>query len=137
MPKESYTLDQINRIDGYYQNKINVKKCSVVGVRLGTERKSQSCFREGEAVVNNYSIAISYCKGPEDSLVELESKKGEWGPYMYLYHATKADLFNRLGDYAKARTYYEVALDHTSNTHEQQFLQRKLDNLQLRNLNEN
>jgi RNA polymerase sigma-70 factor (ECF subfamily) len=44
----------------------------------------------------------------------------------YLFHAAKADLLRRAGNFAEAATYYKKALALTQNPVEQNFLQRRL-----------
>lgn len=78
----------------------------------------------------NRAVAIAMRDGPEAGLVLMDelSARGELKDYRLL-HAARADLCRRLGRNAEARTSYERALALTQQEAEQQFLRKRLAQL--------
>jgi len=75
----------------------------------------------------NRAVAIAMADGPLMGLALLKPLEAEsiLDDY-YLFHAAKADLLRRAGNFAEAAIYYKKALVLTQNPVEQSFLQRRL-----------
>jgi RNA polymerase sigma-70 factor (ECF subfamily) len=78
-------------------------------------------------VAMNRAIAVAEVDGPEPALKILEALPLE---NYYLFHATRADLLGRLGRTEEAGAAYDRAITLTSNTAEQQLLERRRRELQ-------
>jgi len=78
----------------------------------------------------NRAVAIAMQDGPEAGLTHIAAvlKDGELANY-YLAHSARAELYRRLGRTAEARASYEKALALTQQEPEQQFLQRRIEEL--------
>lgn len=78
----------------------------------------------------NRAVAVAMHSGPEAGLVLVEAilARGELTAY-HLAHATRADLYRRLGRREEATTAYRQALALTQQEPERRFLQRRLDEL--------
>ena len=79
----------------------------------------------------NRAVAIAMLDGPESGLAHVDAllAHGELVNY-YLAHATRADLYRRLGRNAEARASYEKARSLTRQEPERQFLQERIRQLQ-------
>ena len=78
----------------------------------------------------NHAAAVAMSEGPASGLALIDAA-GAGGrlDHYYLYHAARADLLRRLGDFNEARISYETALSLTTNHVEQQYLQRRLQEI--------
>ncbi|MCW5619715.1 MAG: RNA polymerase sigma factor [Burkholderiales bacterium] len=78
----------------------------------------------------NRAVAVAMHSGPEAGLALVEAilARGELTGY-HLAHATRADLYRRLGRREEATTAYRQALALTQQEPERRFLQRRLDEL--------
>jgi hypothetical protein len=74
----------------------------------------------------NQAIAMSWVWGPRVALAAVEEMADRLGGYQ-LFHATRAQLLERLGDHAAARSANERALALTDNPAEQALLHARLD----------
>jgi RNA polymerase sigma factor (sigma-70 family) len=74
----------------------------------------------------NQAIAMSWLCGPKAALAAVEEMADRLDGY-HLFHATRAQLLERLGDHAAARTANERALALTDNPAEQALLHARLD----------
>ncbi|HEX4226273.1 MAG TPA: sigma-70 family RNA polymerase sigma factor [Pseudonocardiaceae bacterium] len=81
-------------------------------------------------VALNRAVAVSFLRGPEAGLAELEplAEEPQLAGYPYLA-ATRADLLRRLGRTEEARLAYGEALLLTENQTEREFLAGRLDQL--------
>jgi RNA polymerase sigma-70 factor (ECF subfamily) len=70
-------------------------------------------------VAMNRAIAVAEVDGPEPGLEALDSLPLE---NYYLFHATRADLLERLGRYEESEVAYERAITLTANPAEQRLL---------------
>ncbi len=78
----------------------------------------------------NWAVAVAMANTPKhglDALAKLHAEK-DLQTY-YLFHAARADLLRRAGDWHAASSAYQQALALTQNTVEQAFLQRRLTEL--------
>lgn len=78
-------------------------------------------------VALNQAVAIAMATGPEAGLAALEQidASGALQDY-HLLHATRADLFRRLGRYAEAEASYRRALNCRPSDAERRYLMRRL-----------
>jgi RNA polymerase sigma-70 factor (ECF subfamily) len=74
----------------------------------------------------NQAIAMSWVCGPRVALAAVEDMAKRLDGY-HLFHATRAQLLERLGDHAAARSANERALALTDNPAEQALLHARLD----------
>jgi RNA polymerase sigma factor (sigma-70 family) len=74
----------------------------------------------------NQAIAMSWVCGPREALDAVEGMADRLDGY-HLFHATRAQLLERLGDHAAARSANERALSLTDNPAEQALLHARLD----------
>ena len=83
-------------------------------------------------VALNHAAAVAMSEGPERglTLIELANDNGALENY-YLFHASRADLLRRLNRSAEATEAYERALTLTTNTVEQSYIRRRLQELSL------
>jgi RNA polymerase sigma-70 factor (ECF subfamily) len=79
-----------------------------------------------EMIYLNYIVAKSYLEGAEQGLMELNEHFAEDSKFMYWLHAVKADIYFRMKDYEKARSYYSVALTEAGTSPEKRFIEKKL-----------
>jgi RNA polymerase sigma-70 factor (ECF subfamily) len=78
----------------------------------------------------NQAVAVAMAEGPKRGLLLLdELRLGEILDHYHLYHAARADLQRRAGQYAAAIASYTRALGLCQNTIERRFLQRRLAEL--------
>lgn len=78
----------------------------------------------------NEAVAVAMAEGPERGLILLDQLRlGDALAGYHLYHAARADLLRRAGQFAQATASYERALELCQNTIERQFLQRRLREL--------
>jgi RNA polymerase sigma-70 factor (ECF subfamily) len=73
-------------------------------------------------VALNRAVAVAEVDGPEAGLAEIEGLDLD---SFHLFHATRADLLQRLGRLDEAREAYDAALAATTNTAEQRFLEQR------------
>lgn len=86
----------------------------------------------------NRAVAVSNQKDPEAGLKALEQLEQTDFPDRYpLYHATKADMYFRLGNYELARSYYRVAVDLAELKVDIRFLERKIKECDTKNITDN
>jgi RNA polymerase sigma-70 factor (ECF subfamily) len=78
----------------------------------------------------NRAVAVAMRDGPLAgvALVDAILERGDLKGY-HLAHATRADLYRRLGRIAEARGAYERALELTRQEQERRFLERRLREL--------
>jgi len=78
----------------------------------------------------NRAVAVAMADGPEAGLAVVDRivAAGQLDDYPYL-HATRADLFRRLGRRAEAAEAYRRALELTANEPERAFLERRIAEL--------
>jgi len=74
----------------------------------------------------NRAVALSHVRGPEVALGEVNDLAIELGGY-HLFHATRAELLDEIGEKALAREARLRALELCQNPAERTLLQRKLD----------
>jgi RNA polymerase sigma-70 factor (ECF subfamily) len=81
----------------------------------------------------NYSVAIAMSGAIEEGLKRIDNlgRSGGLDGY-YLFHAARADLLRRLNRNAEAAAAYQRALALTSNVVEQNFLKRRLSEIEAR-----
>ncbi len=77
-------------------------------------------------VALNRAVALSEVQGPAAALEVMESL--ELDRY-HLFHAVRADLLSRLGQYEEAAAAYDAAVALTQNTPERRLLERRRDAL--------
>lgn len=81
-------------------------------------------------VALNRAVAIAMRDGPAAGLSLLDQLAGDKALQGYhLYHAARADLYRRSGDWTRARQAYRQALTLTRQEPERRFLRRRLDAL--------
>lgn len=80
----------------------------------------------------NWAVALAMASEPERGLAVLDEldARGDLQRY-YLFHASRADLLRRAGDWRASREAYHKALSLTQNAIERAFLQRRLEEVQL------
>src|SRR5262249_3181585 len=71
------------------------------------------------------AVATSFVDGPEAALAEVDALADRLGGYR-LWHATRADLLERLGRRAEAAQAAAAALSHATNPAERDLLTRRL-----------
>jgi len=75
----------------------------------------------------NYTVAKSWLMGPKAGLKSLDKIDMESPIEKYfLMHASRADMYFRLGDYERAKSYYQVALDMAESSLDKRFIQKKM-----------
>ncbi|MFZ0324913.1 MAG: DUF6596 domain-containing protein [Actinomycetes bacterium] len=74
----------------------------------------------------NRAIAVAELDGPEVALVAVDRLEDTLAGY-HAYHATRADLLNRLGRRGKSRAAYDKAIELAGNTAETAYLTRRRD----------
>ena len=81
----------------------------------------------------NLAAAVAMADGPAYGLAMMDGllASGELDDYPYL-HAARADLLRRLERWTEAEAAYARALDLTTNNAERAFLQRRIDEVQVR-----
>jgi RNA polymerase sigma-70 factor, ECF subfamily len=70
----------------------------------------------------NRAVALAEVDGPDAALAEVD--RLDLGHY-YLFHATRADLLQRVGRFADAADAYSAALAITTNAAEREFLEQR------------
>lgn len=81
--------------------------------------------RPSPIVELNHAVAIAMVEGYEAGLHLIDTLRGELGDY-YLWWATRADLYRRLGRWDDAQAAYRQALSGVLSTAERRFLARRL-----------
>jgi RNA polymerase sigma-70 factor (ECF subfamily) len=79
-------------------------------------------------VALNRAVAVSFAEGPAAALPLVDALEGDLDGY-HLWHATRADLFRRLGRREEAIAAYHRARELAQNDAERRFLSRRLDEL--------
>jgi RNA polymerase sigma-70 factor (ECF subfamily) len=79
-------------------------------------------------VALNRAVAVSFADGPAAALPLVDALAGDLDGY-HLWHATRADLFRRLGCREEAIAAYHRAQQLAHNDAERRFLSRRLDEL--------
>jgi RNA polymerase sigma-70 factor (ECF subfamily) len=79
-------------------------------------------------VALNRAVAVSFADGPAAALPLVDALAGDLDAY-HLWHATRADLFRRLGRREEAIEAYHRARELAQNDAERRFLSRRLDEL--------
>ncbi len=74
----------------------------------------------------NRAVALAEVEGPEAALAAIEKLSLDG---YYLFHAIRADLFERLEQRAAAKRAYERAIALTENRAERTFLRSKLERI--------
>jgi RNA polymerase sigma-70 factor (ECF subfamily) len=84
-------------------------------------------FNPSPIVELNRIAAVAMADGPRQGLLLLKRLEatGALNDY-YLFHAARADLHRRIGEYEEAQRAYQRALELTQNGVEQEFLRRRL-----------
>jgi RNA polymerase sigma-70 factor, ECF subfamily len=79
----------------------------------------------------NHAVAVAMSQGIERGLAMVDElgSSGDLESY-HLYHAARADLLRRTGQWDEAREEYERALSLTSNAVERRYLRRRIAELQ-------
>ena len=85
----------------------------------------------------NYAIAMSLHEGPERGLEELSTIKAVSMQDYFLFHASKADMYFRLHDFERAKSYYQVALDLADSKPDQTFIRKKMLECDTKNITPN
>lgn len=80
-------------------------------------------------VALNRAIAVGEMDGPETALAIIDRLEDKLAGY-HAYHATRAELFRRLGHTQDSRLAYDRAIELTGNTAEIAYLARRRDELQ-------
>jgi RNA polymerase sigma-70 factor, ECF subfamily len=86
-------------------------------------------FTPTPIVALNRAIAVAELEGPTPALALLDDLALE---NYHLYHAARADLLQRLGEFDDAAVAYDRALDLVTNSIEHHHLQRRRDELRTR-----
>ena len=86
----------------------------------------------------NRVIAISWQSGAEEGLKELSGLKESIPEgYSLYFYAAKAEMFERLKNYQRARSYYEVARDFAIHSKDQEYLNSKISTCDTLNIHSN
>ncbi len=79
----------------------------------------------------NYAVALGMARGPLIGLMVMENLQlGDALQEYHLYHAARADLLRRAGDYDAARRAYQDALKLAQTRAERAFLQQRIKSLE-------
>lgn len=76
----------------------------------------------------NRIVAVSHARGPKTALEMLDQLEGALSTYQP-FHAARADILRRCGDFEGARRAYAEAISLSRNATEQQFLQNRLNQI--------
>jgi RNA polymerase sigma-70 factor (ECF subfamily) len=89
-----------------------------------------SRFFPSPVISLNHAVAIAMCEGPDHGLGLMDQlgSTGELESY-YLYHAARADILRRMHRQNEALQEYKRALALTSNTVEQGYLRRRIEEM--------
>jgi RNA polymerase sigma-70 factor, ECF subfamily len=79
---------------------------------------------ENPVYLLNRAVAVSFFDSPNKALAELSSISDELRSYQP-FHAARADMLRRAGDYANAREAYDQAISLSQNQVEKNFLMQK------------
>ena len=92
----------------------------------------QLALTQETPVVNlNYAVALGMARGPLIGLMVMENLQlGDALQEYHLYHAARADLLRRAGDYDAARHAYQDALKLAQTRAERAFLQQRIESLE-------
>jgi len=82
-------------------------------------------------VALNHAVSIAMNEGFETGLERIEKLEAELAQY-YLYHAARADLLRRMNRWSEAEVAYRRALGLATNRIEQEFLQRRIQEMEIR-----
>ena len=88
-------------------------------------------FNASPVVALNHAVAIAMSAGLEQGLQEIKAvgASGQLDRY-YLFHAAQADILRRMGRRKESAAAYETALEFATNKVEQQYLRRRLTEVQ-------
>lgn len=91
----------------------------------------QLAFQEKTPVIHlNFAVALGMARGPLVGLMTMENLQlSDSLKDYHLYHAARADLLRRAGEYDAARESYERALQLAQTRAERAFLQRRIASL--------
>jgi RNA polymerase sigma-70 factor (ECF subfamily) len=77
--------------------------------------------------VLNRAIAVAQVEGPEAGIRALGQASEEPAlRHYHLYDATLGELYRRAGDFGKARSYFESALQKANTFHDREVIERRL-----------
>ena len=85
-------------------------------------------FAPSPVVALNRAVAVAELDGPAAGLAAVGQLESELVGFHH-FHATRADLFRRMGRHADAASAYEAALARTTNAAERAFLEHRLDEM--------
>lgn len=85
-------------------------------------------FHPSPIVSLNRAVAIAMTDSPQTALTLLDRLATELDSY-HLFHAARADLLRRIGDFQSAQS-YSCALETVTNDSERRFLERRLHEVQ-------
>ena len=88
-------------------------------------------FNASPVIALNHAVAVAMGAGLEEGLKQIEvvGASGELDRY-YLFHAAQADILRRMGCRKESATAYTKALELATNRVEQQYLRRRLKEVQ-------
>ncbi|HWY68203.1 MAG TPA: RNA polymerase sigma factor [Terriglobales bacterium] len=88
-------------------------------------------FNASPVIALNHAVAVAMGAGLEEGLKQIEvvGASGELDRY-YLFHAAQADILRRMGRRKESATAYTKALELATNRVEQQYLRRRLKEVQ-------
>jgi len=88
-------------------------------------------FNASPVIALNHAVAVAMGAGLEQGLEQIEAvgASGQLDRY-YLFHAAQADILRRMGRQKESATAYGKALELATNKVEQQYLRRRLSELQ-------
>ncbi|MBD2369625.1 RNA polymerase sigma factor [Leptolyngbya sp. FACHB-402] len=86
-------------------------------------------FHPSPIVSLNRAVAIAMTDSPQTALTLLDRLATELDSY-HLFHAARADLLRRIGDFQSAAQSYSCALGTVTNDSERRFLERRLHEVQ-------
>ena len=88
-------------------------------------------FNASPVIALNHAVAIAMSAGLEQGLQEIKAvgASGQLDRY-YLFHAAQADILRRMGRKKESAAAYETALELVTNNVEQQYLRRRLAEVQ-------
>ena len=81
----------------------------------------------------NRAVAVAMADGPAAGLPMIDALRTDLDAY-HLFHAARADLLRRLGRSEEARAAYERARDLAANPRERAFLERRIEDLRVSDL---
>lgn len=76
-------------------------------------------------VALNRAVAVAMANGPEAGLVLMDRLENELSNY-HLFHASRAEMFRRMGKLKQAEENFRYALDRATNDSERRFLEKRI-----------